>query len=287
MSAKFHLRPVATLSDGSTSPSTSTASERSPRFNHRPSAQAAPRGLRRPLSPSSLRDVDLSSTNDASTRRYPAPPTGHELMALFPAAPPTNHRPGPTSGYFLQQERNFFAQKGKEIVRVQIEVDMPRDDGDQKSRARDPAAPRQWTAAPPNGVPPHATAQRSPLSHSPPPQFAPPSAGRRGVPVVPVSAQPVYPGPPSMHAVHTHPAAPSPVDVPHAGYPMRPAQEPAMPAAALGKQVELHPDDYRDDPDEAWRRPMPHNERRRAGKHTKRVIVNGSCYYHTVLRMRR
>ncbi|KAJ7123696.1 hypothetical protein C8R44DRAFT_784222 [Mycena epipterygia] len=33
-------------------------------------------------------------------------------------------------------------------------------------------------------------------------------------------------------------------------------------------------DEFRtDDPDEAWRRPMPYNERRRAGKHTRRVVV--------------
>ena len=68
-------------------------------------------------------------------RKYPAPPTGHELMALFPPPPPLNIRPGPTSGYFQREERAFFAQAGKEIVRVRIEVDMP-----QNNEGDDPMA---------------------------------------------------------------------------------------------------------------------------------------------------
>ena len=41
-----------------------------------------------------------------------------------------------------------------------------------------------------------------------------------------------------------------------------------------GTKVEFQaPDDYRDDTDEAWRRPTPYADRRRAGKHTRRVIV--------------
>jgi hypothetical protein len=32
-------------------------------------------------------------------------------------------------------------------------------------------------------------------------------------------------------------------------------------------------DDIREDNDESWRRPTPHGERRRAGKHTRRVVV--------------
>ena len=42
-------------------------------------------------------------------------------MAMFPAAPPAGFpemRPGPTSGFFVRQERAFFAQAGREIVRV-------------------------------------------------------------------------------------------------------------------------------------------------------------------------
>ncbi|KAF5329388.1 hypothetical protein D9619_008955 [Psilocybe cf. subviscida] len=84
---------------------------------------------RRPLSPSSLRDVDLSQAPDGlPSRKYPAPPTGHDLMAMFPPAPPEafhEMRPGPTSGFFQKQERAFFAKAGKEIVRVHVEVDFP------------------------------------------------------------------------------------------------------------------------------------------------------------------
>ena len=52
-------------------------------------------------------------------------------MAMFPAAPPAGFpemRPGPTSGFFVRQERAFFAQAGREIVRVRVEVDFAGDD---------------------------------------------------------------------------------------------------------------------------------------------------------------
>ncbi|EEB97645.1 hypothetical protein MPER_02997, partial [Moniliophthora perniciosa FA553] len=81
---------------------------------------------RRPLSPSSIRDVDL--THNPHTSKYPAPPTGHELMAMFPPSCNIPVRPEPTSGYFQLQERQFFAQAGKEIVRVRVEIDVPPDD---------------------------------------------------------------------------------------------------------------------------------------------------------------
>ncbi|EIM79777.1 uncharacterized protein STEHIDRAFT_69093, partial [Stereum hirsutum FP-91666 SS1] len=60
-------------------------------------------------------------------RNYPPPPTGHELMRLFPPPPPDQFsilKPGPTSIYFHQQERAFFSQAGKEIVRVRVESDF-------------------------------------------------------------------------------------------------------------------------------------------------------------------
>jgi hypothetical protein len=61
--------------------------------------------------------------------KYPTPPTGHDLMAMFPPAPPNNFemRPGNAtcSDLFKHQERAFFAQAGKEIVRVRVEIDFP------------------------------------------------------------------------------------------------------------------------------------------------------------------
>jgi len=276
MSAKYHLRPVQDR-HGSTSPSTSTstASEHSPHFNSKSSTVLLPpqrsesaTRVRRPLSPSSLRDVDLPVHNDNLPRRFPAPPTGHDLMALFPPAPPLNFSSGPTSGYFQQEERAFFAKGGKEIVRVQIELDMPRRPGsdDPKAKGRElmgASRSNQWSAMQPPALPPHSPNHLPPSIHPPPASFAQPTASRgpRGVAVIPVSAQPAFPM-----------APPPPVDVHHAGYPMHPPQEHRL-SGAGAKQVETHPDDYRDESDESWRRPMPHNERRRAGKHTKRVIV--------------
>ncbi|KAF8214700.1 hypothetical protein K438DRAFT_1541803, partial [Mycena galopus ATCC 62051] len=168
---------------------------------------------RRPLSPSSLRDVDLTHMSDSALhpRRYPAPPTGHDLMALFPPPAPDSFpelRPGPTSGYFQRQERAFFAQAGKEIVRVRVDVDV-----DPESSAMSVKVQSQQ--------------QRGPAPRSWPPSTSTPGA-------------------------------------PH---PRQHTRGPSVPVTPDG-------DGFRtDDPDEAWRRPMPYNERRRAGKHTRRVVV--------------
>ncbi|KAJ7703957.1 hypothetical protein B0H17DRAFT_907622, partial [Mycena rosella] len=165
---------------------------------------------RRPLSPSSLRDVDLSHTPDTPARRYPAPPTGHDLMALFPPAAPDNSaalRAGPTSGYFQRQERAFFAQAGREIVRVRVDVDV----------------------TPPPHLDKYAAHPEKYAARAPPPP----------------------------HTPHGHPPS-------QAGTPMLQRRTPPPDGG----------DEFRtDDPDEAWRRPMPYNERRRAGKHTRRVVV--------------
>ncbi|KAI0308565.1 hypothetical protein OF83DRAFT_1033292, partial [Amylostereum chailletii] len=62
-----------------------------------------------------------------NARIYPPPPTGHDLMRLFPPPPPSQFsvlKGGPTSVYFHRQERAFFAQAGKEIIRVRVESDF-------------------------------------------------------------------------------------------------------------------------------------------------------------------
>ncbi|KAI9449377.1 hypothetical protein BJY52DRAFT_1307745 [Lactarius psammicola] len=60
-------------------------------------------------------------------RIYPPPPTGHELMRLFPPQPPEQP-------FFLKQGRNlysrrqehqFFAQAGNEIIRMRVESEFP------------------------------------------------------------------------------------------------------------------------------------------------------------------
>ncbi|EED84062.1 predicted protein [Postia placenta Mad-698-R] len=141
VSTSYHLRPVSDAGSPSSTASTSTASEHSPHFHRKPSVAPLQRSAsaathaRRPLSPSSLRahpadrprpapptELDLSVAQADMPRRYPAPPTGHDLMALFPPAPPLTLSSGPTSGYFQQQERAFFAKKGKEIVRCPVQA---------------------------------------------------------------------------------------------------------------------------------------------------------------------
>lgn len=197
-------------------------------------------------------------------------------MALFPPKPPVNLPPGPTSGYFKREERAFFAQKGREIVRVRIEVDMPEnaDSEDAKSKMREqqrPGAPlRQWS---PNQAPPHSRALPSPgeASTGARPDLTPlpfnahgPSSAPR---TIPVTTQPAFGLPATTTPMHSaQPPPPPTLPLPYMGLERHPANP-------VPSQMEVHPDPIREDPDESWRRPMPHNERRRAGKHTKRVIV--------------
>jgi len=216
-------------------------------------------------------DVDLTHASDMPPRKYPTPPTGHDLMAMFPPAPPDNFpemRRGPTSGYFQRQERAFFAQAGKEIVRVRVEVDLPHG-GEVDGKARGGGlGPRPW---PPSGhaQPSSTTQHQSPAQPSalvvyPHPNSRPSQRGP-----IPVTPAPVFPmtqptqPPPNLHPPALH----------HQGLGLHtPPQDPALSGAPSAK-AEFQSDDYRDDPDEAWRRPMPYAERRRAGKHTRRVIV--------------
>ncbi|GLB44480.1 hypothetical protein LshimejAT787_1701070 [Lyophyllum shimeji] len=265
----FHLRPV---SDGSPSPSPTASTSPA---SHSPSSKgpsvAIPSPMasnqsnggrpRRPLSPSSLRDVDLNHTPDMPHRKYAAPLTGHDLMAMFPPAAPSvcpEMRAGPTSGYFQRQERAFFAQAGREIVRVRVELDILKD-GDaennpSKSRGRDPS--RSWA---PGGHVPHLSPAQSaaaPVLYPHPTNSRPPPRG-----AAPVTSAPLYPipshSPSSQHPPNLHP--PSLRTPPHENTQLSPPK------------TEFAQDEY--DPDEAWRRPMPYNERRRAGKHTRRIIV--------------
>ncbi|KAF7420915.1 hypothetical protein PC9H_011434 [Pleurotus ostreatus] len=296
--ATFHLRPV---SDNSPSPSPSASTtppgDHSPAsFKGRPgmlpsptsNAAAGGRGVRRPLSPSSLRDVDLTPhSSDPPLRKYPAPPTGHDLMAMFPPPPPDlfpEMRPGPTSGFFQRQERAFFAQAGKEIVRVRVEVDIsdldPASSAKMRAPAREQSAPpRPW---PQQQLHPAPTASASsgpgapgPNSHASPSQSSsslpyPPQNMRSGRQNVPMTSTPLFPSPHSQHSQpppNLHP----PPTLHHPTLGLRtPGQENGP--NATPKQ-EFPSEEYREDPDEAWRRPMPYAERRRAGKHTRRVIV--------------
>lgn len=200
-------------------------------------------------------------------------------MALFPPPPPLNIRPGPTSGYFQREERAFFAQAGKEIVRVRIEVDMPQSESDDpmglgREGVRQRQSPREQHH---QNTQPLSPSQNSPARNLPPMPYPPQSNGRtpRTGPI-PVTVQPVYPvpshgtsQPPPPNAHHSHSP---PANVPRSGYPAGSPTHEHPRLAVPVNQMETMPEDFRDD-DESWRRPIPHNQRRRAGKHTKRVVV--------------
>lgn len=200
-------------------------------------------------------DVDLTNDTEGPPRSYPAPPTGHELMALFPPAPPAtlDMKPGSTSGYFRREERAFFAQGDKEIVRVRLDKDSSqgtdRKNVHEKGKGRESldVGPRPFLPRIPS--PPQANAMGPALTHSN-------TRVHRGPPVtVSPSFQPHGQHPPTnsqLHNLHssTHDATYSGTSV---------------------TKTEFHPED---DPEETWRRPTPYGERRRAGKHTKRVVRN-------------
>ncbi|KAG6335814.1 hypothetical protein ID866_3272 [Astraeus odoratus] len=335
MSAAFHLRPVPDHTPSP--PSSTTAPDRSPSLVLHPSAVPH----RRPLSPSSLRDVNLSQDANPVPRKYPAPPTGHELMALFPPAPPTSFselRQGSTSGFFQRQERAFFAQAGREILRARLEVDGPaQSEGDPHAKA----IPRAWPQLPPHpqhhspaeaAAAPPAAAATSPYPRSKahrsmpgPPPSAAPNGGPPAAPTPPTNAVNMYPvtsptSPRSQHqpvVLHPSGAPPPPPPLPgapappsssspgqhhhhhhpshHPHHPPHPSHggasglrtpphdhhHPQQPPSGMPKSEYPPPDDYRDDAgpgsgmDDAWRRPTPYSDRRRAGKHTRRVIVRG------------
>ncbi|KAF8181058.1 hypothetical protein BJ912DRAFT_1145575 [Pholiota molesta] len=215
------------------------------------------------------------------TPQLPHAPTGHDLMAMFPPAPPDNFpemRPGPTSGFFQRQERAFFAQAGKEIVRVRVEVDFPHGAEPEPVKPRpistlgaasSSSAGRPWMSGPPPGSAHHAhspsQATLAPVLYPHPPR---PARGG-GVPppqppLYPTHASPVGHSP----SLNLHPAVPAgtglhtPPQDAASGLPLPP------PPAPKGGDYPAEEFD-----DESWRRPMPYAERRRAGKHTRRVIV--------------
>lgn len=205
-------------------------------------------------------DVDLTHGAEGPPRSYPAPPTGHELMALFPPAPPATleMKPGSTSGYFRREERAFFAQGDKEIVRVRLEMDLPqgsdRKNGHDKGKGREPLGNQD-------------------------------AGSRPFLPQIPSPTQASTMGPTSTHSNTRTPRGP-PIPVPSSSFQQSPhGQHPPLnsqqhnlhsstrDATYSGTSVTKTEFHSEDDPDDAWRRPIPYAERRRAGKHTKRVIV--------------
>lgn len=200
-------------------------------------------------------------------RKYPAPPTGHDLMAMFPPAPPDNFemRPGPTSDFFKRQERAFFAQAGKEIVRVRVEVDFPH--GNEPDVAKQKPASRPWPLNGP-GPGPSASTVHSP-GQSPSAPLLYPHPATRPAPRVSVPVNPSSMFPPLSSHTPTSNQVPSNLHPPVTTSGLRtPPDDPTRP---ISKPE--YTEEYEPEADESWRRPMPYAERRRAGKHTRRVIV--------------
>ncbi|KAJ3756636.1 hypothetical protein F5880DRAFT_1472059, partial [Lentinula raphanica] len=211
-------------------------------------------------------DLDLDNTLRGKFPNLPAPPTGHDLMAMFPPAPPSvasmppNRRTEATSGYFHLQERAYFAQAGKEIIRVRVDVDMHMDGRrrDDEMRLSGPSVPLQPQ------VSPHLTTMRSPRDHR---EDIEQHASPRDI-------HSKHPAPTHRRMSIDSPVAHSP---PKPRYPYSPEGEHDT------RELRLAPPEYMnsagtaypqpDDSDEAWRRPTPYAERRRAGKHTRRVVV--------------
>ena len=286
----YQLRPV---SDFSPSPVASTIppDDRSPyykqsRTSSPPAAPSLPT-RRRPMSPSCLRgifklthlsfpfskylflELDLSHRPGIPLRTYLPPLTGHDLMAMFPLPAPNNFEMRPGLDLFKRRERAFFAQAGKEIVRFRVEDDFPH--GSEPDVAKHKPDPRPINGPGPG---PSSTAHSPGQSPSSPllyplPATRPATRGSTRV-SVPVNPSPMFP-PPSSHTptsnqlLSTANLHPPVLHQTTSG--LRTPPEDITPPIFKPEYTE----DY--EPDESWRRPMPYTERRRAGKHTKRVIV--------------
>ncbi|KAF8486801.1 hypothetical protein DFH94DRAFT_659708 [Russula ochroleuca] len=265
---QYNLRPVSELSRSPSSRSSGSPPNHhmSPPSSHLPPIQHSSNGAqappRRPISPSSLPHLDVSNGQAMPPRNYPPPPTGHDLMRLFPPQPPEQPlflKQGSTSLYFRRQEHQFFAQAGKEIIRVRVESDFPPSAGGSRNvKGKEPvSAPHAWPSHAPPPPPPQAMQPPPEHAHAPPAHMHSPP-------------HPVQPYP------HHHPdmprGAPGPIgatgSVAPPGY-----APPHHPAAMVRNAPPPMSDDIREDDDQSWRRPTPHGERRRAGKHTRRVVV--------------
>jgi len=182
-----------------------------------PSPMATVAPLQRPSS----RDAPLHlipelNLNGERQFGFPTPPTGHELMKIWPTlAPQIPHTPG--SSFFHSQERAFFSRA--DSFQVQIDIDLPQTDQTMggsyrqgKGKAR--ADPPQLSAIPRPQPPQPPLQQPSPSSSSwnvsPPSQHQSPSERQRTLsppqPTKPHRSQtttitplPVAAGPPNGH----------------------------------------------------------------------------------------
>ncbi|KAI0000775.1 hypothetical protein BJV74DRAFT_944587 [Russula compacta] len=282
---QYNLRPVSDLSRSPSSRSSGSPlnhhHDMSPPSSHLPPIQHASNGAqappRRPISPSSLPHLDVSNGQAIPSRNYPPPPTGHDLMRLFPPQPPEQPiflKQGPTSLYFRRQEHQFFAQAGKEIIRVRVESDFPPPSGSARSTSKG-KEPVSWPTHSHPPVPPPPSMQQQQQQQPPPP----PPEQHAHAPAHMHSPPHHHPVPPYPHH---HPdmtrGGPAPVGGASAGaVAPPPGYAPPHHQGAMVRNgpppVDHRVDDIREEDDQSWRRPTPHGERRRAGKHTRRVVV--------------
>lgn len=184
-------------------------------------------------------DVDLTTSSQGINHLYPAPLTGHDLMALFPPAPPSmlEKKPAYTNGLFRREERTFFSRDA--IVRARMEIDLPwESDGNHRPK----------------------TGNREPLVNQ--------NNGRCQYSQM-VVPSPAPTGPHSRHHSSVISILPSSSERSSNKAQCSYQHEHTTLVDAAPPNTEI----TQDNSDEAWRRPMPYAERRRAGKHTKRVIV--------------
>ena len=198
---------------------------------------------------------------------YPNPPTAHELMVMWPTlAPQIPHTPG--SSLFHSQERAFFSRDNA-FFRIQIDTDPPQTNQamggpyrqDKSEAQADPpqlsAIPRQQPPQPPSQQP---SPSSSSCSVSPPSQHQSPSECQRTQPPPQptkprhsrtITILPVAAGPPKGHQMGQYQ-----VSGHHSHYPYPP------PGSRHKSPMTVD--------DDAWQRPMPYSERRRAGKGSRR-----------------
>jgi len=212
-----------------------------------------------------IRDLNLNGEQQFGLL---APLTGHELMEMWTTlAPQIPYSPG--SSFFHSQERAFFSRDNS-FFKVQIDIDLPQTDQatggpyrQDKSKAR--ADPPQLSAIPHQQPPQPPSQQPSPSSSwnvSPPSQHQSPSerqgtqpppqlTKRHRLQTIPINLLPVAAGPPNGHHMGQHQ-----VSGHHSQYPYPPPES-------------RHESPMTVD-DEAWQRPRPYSERRRAGKEPRR-----------------
>lgn len=215
-----------------------------------------------PLSP----DVNLDAQDSRGRRKPLESVNGHKLMSIFPARPDVHPEllPGPTSNYFERQERAFFAN-GNELRSVQRHLEANgggavAHEASSRKNFDDKAAKFHWSN-------PLATVH--PRVESPTPLFYPHPGARSALDRPP----PPHGPPPGNHRASRSPSVPEyPPHAPRERFSppphCRPTHSRRSSLADGPSSTEEHGED-----DESWRRPTPYNERRRAGKHTKRMVV--------------